>query len=265
MRGRGLAQRTIRERIRIVRQISYDMDVESTNLSEAIISDWLAKLPVHTNSRASYFAAISAWCAWLFEGGHRDDDPSKRVGTPKSVRRYPRPADTPHIEAVLASSIQFRTRLQIELAAYQGLRVHEIAKFDGSNIDLLAKTLKVIGKGGVAAVLPLHSVIADRALVMPRKGLWFPSPSDPARAVHPNSVSAVISRAFDRVGAAVTAHQLRHWYGTTLLEKGVDVRIVQELMRHESLATTALYTRVNAQQMRHAMERLPSVGEQGIF
>lgn len=80
-----------------------------------------------------------------------------------------------------------------------------------------------------------------------------------------NSVSAVISRAFERVGADVSAHQLRHWYGTTLLRQGIDVRVVQVLMRHENLNTTALYTRVNDAQLRGAVSRIRSRSQPGLL
>ena len=58
-------------------------------------------------------------------------------------------------------------------------------------------------------------------------------------------------------GVVGTAHQLRHWYATTLLQGGTDVRVVQSLMRHANIATTVRYTRVNRRQQQEGMARLP--------
>jgi len=71
----------------------------------------------------------------------------------------------------------------------------------------------------------------------------------------------VISRAFARHGLDVTGHMLRHHFATSLLEAGVDSRIVQTLMRHRSLATTARYMKVFEVQQREALDKLPAVWE----
>lgn len=68
-----------------------------------------------------------------------------------------------------------------------------------------------------------------------------------------------ISHAFAQVGVQATAHQLRHFYATELLASGADIRIVQTLMRHENLSTTAIYTKVSEEQQRAALAGLPSI------
>lgn len=70
------------------------------------------------------------------------------------------------------------------------------------------------------------------------------------------SVSDVVGRTMRRAGVAGTPHSLRHWYGTSLLDDGNDLRIVQELLRHKSIQTTQIYTRVSTTRQREAIVSL---------
>lgn len=111
--------------------------------------------------------------------------------------------------------------------------------------------------GGERATLPLHPLVAEVAVMMPRRGWWFPSPANPMRPIARTSCSDGIRRAMHRLGVPGSGHQLRHWHASALLAAGVDVRVVQTLMRHSSLATTAIYTRVSASMQRDAVALLP--------
>ena len=96
---------------------------------------------------------------------------------------------------------------------------------------------------------------------MPAIDWWFPSPLDPGRPIRRDSVSTAIGQVMRRAGVDGTAHQLRHWYATELLHSGTDIRVVQTLMRHASLATTAQYAAVDDDQQREAVHRLPNIRE----
>jgi site-specific recombinase XerD len=253
----ALSSRTITERTRIVRAISRDMGVSSTRLTSDSIRVWLQAVELPT-SRASYFQALVAWSRHLVRAGVRDDDPMLRVPRPRTVPGLPRPADTTALYAVLTAATQHPdTRDKVLLGAFEGLRVHEIAKVRGEDFRIAPGQLRVVGKGAREDFLPVHPWVAAAAALRPARGAWFPSPVRPGRPVHPNSVSTVISAAFARAGAVATAHQLRHWFASTLLEEGHDVRVVQELMRHRSLATTAIYTQVSPRRRQAAVESLP--------
>lgn len=139
------------------------------------------------------------------------------------------------------------------------MRVHEIAKIRGEDISPVAGTITITGKGGRTDTLPAHQLILQQASLYPRHGLWFPSPKDPAVPVRAKTVSRVISDAFDRADAPATAHQLRHYFATSLLRAGTDSRVVQSLMRHESLATTGRYLAVDVDQQRAALSGLAPI------
>ena len=100
------------------------------------------------------------------------------------------------------------------LAALAGLRVHEIAKVRGEDVDIDDRTLRVTGKGGRSDTLPLHPLLVAAALTMPTRGWWFPANSRrPGDHVHPKSVSDIIGQAMRRAGIVGTPHALRHSYG----------------------------------------------------
>ncbi|PQZ91709.1 integrase [Arthrobacter sp. MYb227] len=188
--------------------------------------------------------------------GIRDDDPTLKVPSPKRPKSVPRPISTEQLMETLKYANRKRTRMMILLAAFAGLRVHEIAKIRGEDIDRYGATLTVNGKGGKTAVLPLHDVLLTECQEWPTFGYWFPNYEKDGGPVIPKAVGAAIQRTMERAKIHGTAHQLRHWYATTLLESGVDVRIVQELLRHESLATTQIYTKVSDKQRRLGMNSL---------
>jgi integrase/recombinase XerD len=158
---------------------------------------------------------------------------------------------------LLLTRMHHRTRVMILLAALAGLRVSEIARARGDDVDVSAPRIFVIGKGGTRKWLPLHPLLVDVALEMPRRGWWFPANSTrPGDHVHPKSVSDIVGNAMRRAGARGTPHSLRHWTGTTLLDDGADLRTVQEILRHKSVATTQGYTKVSDVRRGEAINRL---------
>lgn len=210
---------------------------------------------VSSSSRATYHASIRAYHAWLVRTGQRPDDPTLETPTPKRPKGLPRPVTDAKLFSMLEGVNRRRTRMMIMLAAFCGLRVHEIAKIRGEDVDLDGQVLYVNGKGGKVSMIPLHQDVAALAEDFPREGWWFPSYvlDGPIR---PGAVSKAIHKTMVRNGVAGKPHQLRHWYGTTLVRNGVDLRTVQELMRHESLATTQIYTQVSDVQRRKAISAL---------
>ncbi|MCV7090197.1 site-specific integrase [Mycobacterium interjectum] len=150
-----------------------------------------------------------------------------------------------------------RTRVMILLAALAGLRVHEIAKFRGEDIDLDARTLRVTGKGGRTDSLPVHPMLVAAALTMPARGWWFPANSRrPGDHVHGKSVSDIIGNAMRRAGVPGTPHGLRHSFGSNLVASGADLRTAQTLLRHANLQTTAIYVQVADGKRVEAIDRL---------
>lgn len=257
MRDLCRSQRTIAERTRTVYRFAAAAGTDPVELDADGIFSVLDRLDVEPGTVETYLGALHAWFVWCERAGLRQGDPTLRVGRPRVPHRGPRPIADAHA-LVLSRDTTMRpaTRAKILLGMYAGLRVSEIARVRGQDVDLIAGTLTVRGKGGTLTVLPLHPLIAEVARTMPRRGWWFPSPKN-GGPIGRTSCSDGIRRAMHRLGVPGSGHQLRHWFASSLLAHGVDVRVVQTLMRHSSLATTALYTRVDPVQQRQAIECLP--------
>lgn len=259
-RGKGLAERTISNRDYMLRQLRR---TAGRPLAELTVQDLRHHLGrgVSKGSMQTERDCYRAFYRFLAEEKLRDDDPSERLPRIRAPRGRPRPYTQEQIDALLTSGAYKRTRAMILLGCYQGFRAAEIAAAHGHDIDVESGTIRVLGKGGKVSFLPLHPTIAELARVMPRDGFWFPARKSNTGHIHSRSVSDLMSRAKKRAGISepkLTGHSLRHAYGTALVKSGVDLRTVQELMRHESLATTQIYTLIDEDQMRDGIQRLPA-------
>lgn len=239
----GHSLRTIDSRESTIRRLGASVDPLTVD-TEGLVT-WLAGMGLAKSSRATYRAHLRAFFGWLRKTHRREDNPALDLPSAKAPRGVPRPVSPIGVSAILAASADPRARLTrayVVLAAYEGLRVHEIAKIRGE--DFLDGEVLVRGKGGVSSSVPMHPLVAELVTTMPRTGYWFPSTS---KAGHVNrvSVSLAIGRAMKRAGVAGTPHGLRHHFGTQALRaSGGDLRTTQRVLRHASPATTAIYTQV---------------------
>jgi integrase/recombinase XerD len=241
MRATGATDKTISTRLKGIRALcAHANTTNPCTLTTMDIIAWLADC--HSQwTRRTYCTTARMWHRWLVEQGIRGDDPTATIPITPQPGGVARPAASEAIHDVLEHSGR-RTRAYITLATYEGLRCFEIAKLRGE--DFNDGWLWVAGKGGQPAALPIHPMVKMLQRGFPVNGFWFPGSHD--GHVGPDSVSTTVSVAFHRRGYDITAHQLRHWFGTWCQRTGKDVRVTQELMRHKSLNSTQIYTKVSS-------------------
>ncbi len=253
--AKSLSARTVAERSGVVARMAEWVGKAPQSVTATDIVTWLAEGGEWcANTRWTYHTSLSAWFLWLQKLGHRADNPMVNIDSPRRTKGSPHPVSNRDMMRLLAVRAHKRTKAMILLAAFQGLRVHEIAKIKGEHFDLVERTLTVVGKGGLKAVMPLHYRVLALAADMPRRGWWFPGTDHGHQ--RRESVGTTIKEAMMRAGVPGSAHALRHWFGTALTEAGVDLRIVQTLMRHQSLATTQIYTAVSERRRAAAIDRI---------
>ncbi|MEB3021335.1 tyrosine-type recombinase/integrase [[Mycobacterium] crassicus] len=250
-----LSRNTIDERIRVIRQLHSETGEQPLHIDAVGIVRWIAD---HEDDWAdstacTYTSYLSAWFKWLQLTDRRIDNPMVKVGTPQSPDREPRPISDVDVVKLLQIRMWKSTRRMILLALLAGLRVHEIAKIRGEDFDLSGRLLWVKGKRKRLKSIPLHPILVELASEMPAAGYWFPMRGHEGEHILSKSVSDIIGRAMRRAGVRGTPHCLRHWFATTLLDSGVDIRTVQELLRHKSIATTQIYTKVSAERGQEAI------------
>lgn len=258
--AKGLAPRTIKNRaetLMLLSKTTGKLPIEITR------HDLLARMarditPSSKQRERSYFRSFFQF---MVSEGHRVDDPSASLPTIKAQRGRPRPLSTQQVNAMLIGGAYTHTRTMILLAAYQGLRAHEIAKIQGQDFDVSSGILTVVGKGSIRSELPLHPIIAEEVMRYSVRGYWFPGrATNQTGHIHSKSVSDLMRRALNRAGittARLTGHSLRHFFGTELVRAGTDLRTAQELLRHASLATTQIYVEIAYSQQEAAIINLP--------
>lgn len=222
---------------------------------------YLASLGTRRLARATVArkaAALRAYFSWLLRQGRIGSDPARSLRAPSGGGRLPRVLSGGEMATLLdapaGSALDRRDLAVLELLYAAGLRVSELCGLDRGDVDLRGRTVTVLGKGGKQRRVPIH----DTAVAALRA--WFEAGRDelagPPEAVFVNQRGARLGprdvrRILDRRAAAPThPHALRHTYATHLLDGGADLRVVQELLGHASLATTQVYTHVSKERLR---------------
>jgi integrase/recombinase XerC len=189
------------------------------------------------------------------------------VRTPKTERKLPRHLRPGEVENLLEAPaartdrLAVRDRALLELLYATGLRVGELCALDWRDIDLGGRVLRVMGKGGKERMVPFGVPARDALYAWLREweGLRTAAPGH-AEPVFLNARGGRLSarsvrRLLDRavaeasLDASVSPHALRHTFATHLLEGGADLRAIQELLGHSSLATTQRYTHLDLERL----------------
>lgn len=262
MRRRNLKATTIRRRrstlLRCDQWCQIHHGVTLTQATPEMIEGWLDSLRISSVSRHHYRADVAAFFAWATKHGHVDVDPTLLVERPRLPRPLPHPITTADlIEADRKADPRMRAILR--LAAYAGLRCHEIAQLDVLDCDFHNEHVMVRnGKGGKDRIVPMHPKVREglHTYGMPRAGWVFPNRYGHAYA--PGSISAMAVRYLQHdLGTGWSLHDLRHWFATEVYRaSGNDVRSVQELLGHASVQTTQVYTQWDRAAARRAVMSL---------
>jgi site-specific recombinase XerD len=222
---------------------------------------YLASLGTRKLARATIArkaAALRCYFAWQVRQGRLGADPARSLRAPSGGGRLPRVLSGGEISALLdepaETALDRRDLAVLELLYAAGLRVSELCGLDRGDIDLRGRTVTVLGKGSKQRRVPVH----DAAVAALRA--WLEHGRDdmegPPEAAFVNRRGARLGprdvrRILDRRSASPThPHALRHTYATHLLDGGADLRVVQELLGHASLATTQVYTHVSKERLR---------------
>lgn len=178
------------------------------------------------------------------------------IKTPKKIRKIPDVPTKEEIKLLIDNSKSLRNKLLIEIMYSSGLRVSECSKLKLSDVNIEDKTgLLKSGKGGKDRFFILaETLIKDLKEYMkqnPKLTYIFPGKNDD-EPIGIRAIQRVVSRVAKRSGLKkhIYCHLLRHAFATHLLEYGVDIRLIQELLAHSNLQTTQFYTKVSKTQLK---------------
>ena len=244
-------------------------ELQPGHLDRAAIRRFLAELHKAGQSRATAarkLAAARTFLRYLRREELIDGDPGPLVAAPKREVRMPAHLSETEMEALLGaasgdSPLGRRDRAILELFYASGLRVSELAGLGLEDIDLSRKMVRVLGKGRKERFVPFNTSTA-RALraYLERRPAGPPASGRRADALFVNhrggrltvrSIDRIVRRYVAATSArtGISPHALRHSFATHLLQRGADLRVIQELLGHARLSTTQRYTHVNAAQL----------------
>jgi integrase/recombinase XerC len=246
---------------------------ELADLDVHVIRAWLATLHAAGQARASIArraASVRAFTAYAHARGWIAGDPGQLLGMPKTARRLPQVLTVEQMTSVLAAppagddaaarALALRDIAIMELLYAAGIRVSELCGLDLGDLEEERNTARVLGKRsrervvpvGIPAMRALRAWLADGrgALVSPRTGRAMFLGARGGR-LDPRTARRVVHERIAAAGSIPDTgpHGLRHTAATHLLEGGADLRIVQEMLGHASLATTQIYTHVSVERL----------------
>lgn len=219
-------------------------------------------------SAARSLVAVRGLHRFLHSEGITADNPGADVAPPRPVQRLPKAISPGEIERLLVaagagdSPVALRDRALVEILYGSGARISEAVGVDLEDIDICSGAVRLRGKAGKERTVPLGQYARAAVEDYLRRGRSGLSASHSySTAVFLNqrggrlsrqSAWALLQNAADRAGLknAVSPHTLRHSFATHMLEGGADVRVVQELLGHASVATTQIYTLITVQHLR---------------
>jgi integrase/recombinase XerD len=238
-------------------------------VSRATVSLYLLALrrrglsPATVRRRA---ASLRAWYRFLLREAAVGADPTVDLAPPRLPRRLPRVLSVGEVKRLLAAPDPttpegLRDRALLELLYATGLRVSEAVGLQLSDLDLAQEVVRTVGKGSRERLVPLgtHAVRALRAylararpLLVRRRLTQAVFVSRRGRPLSRQACWKLVRRYARRAGitAALSPHVLRHSFATHLLDRGADLRAVQEMLGHASVATTQVYTHLTRQRIR---------------
>jgi integrase/recombinase XerC len=251
---------------------------ELRGLDVRVLRSWLAKQQNLGKARSTVSRRATAarvFTAWAHRTGRLDTDPGARLGSAKAHRTLPAALGQADIRAVLDLAAAAaadegpaggRDLAVLELLYATGIRVGELCGLDVDDLDRSRRLVRVFGKGRKERSVPYGAPAAaalDRWLTSGRPALSRAG-SGPALflgarggRIDQRTVRRLVHARIGAVEGApdVSPHGLRHTAATHLLEGGADLRSVQELLGHASLATTQVYTHVSSERLRRAYEQ----------
>ncbi|MHA7631103.1 site-specific tyrosine recombinase XerD [Corallococcus sp. M7] len=226
----------------------------------------LGKRGLGRRSQARHLAALRVFHRFLVAERMADKDPTEDVDTPKSPRKLPVFLTLEEVEQLLAAPdartvTGLRDKAMIEVLYATGLRVTELCTLELNNVQLTSGYLVTKGKGSKERIVPLGRVaieIVQEYLSRSRPELLGKRQAD-ALFVTPRGEGftrqgfwKLLKRYALKAGILkpLSPHKLRHSFATHLVERGADLRAVQQMLGHADLATTQIYTHVNSARLR---------------
>lgn len=235
---------------------------------EAFIFDQFKTVKAET-TQARILAGIHSWYRFLLYKDYIDQDPSELLEGPRKSKHLPTVLTLEEVNAMMAaidlsSNEGHRNRAMMEMLYGSGLRVSELVGLQLSHIYLDEHYMLIEGKGSKQRLVPLSPVAEEWFGYWLQERSTWPLKPESKDIAFVNRYGRPLTRAMvftivrtlcaqAGITKTVSPHTLRHSFATHLLQNGADLRVIQQLLGHEDLATTEIYTHLNVADLRQAI------------
>ncbi len=253
--------------------------LQATHRSLRSYLSYLNRAQYSARTRNRHLSALRGFYKWLNKEGYLEADPSLTLTSPRTSRRLPKTMSDEDAKRLLAScdvhtSSGLRDRAILEFMYATGVRISEIARLDRGDLMLRQGVVRLFGKGSKERDVPLYKTACDwlelylyearpKLLAKSRTSLKV-APAEEALFLSNRGrrMSAdVLRKMFEAhvleagLDSGLTPHAMRHTFATELLTGGADLRVVQELLGHQSLSTTQIYTHLSIERLKDAAKQ----------
>lgn len=237
-------------------------------IDNVILRGFLAKLQENKNKKSTVarkLAAIRSFFQFCIRKKWLEDNPAKIVATPKQEKHVPSFLSEDEMAQFLdlpqtTQPLDLRDKTVLELLYATGMRVSELAGLNLDDLSFSERLVRVRGKGKKERLIPFGRKAEDSLVFYIRSRPQINKGKIEAEALFLNyrgkrlssrSVERIVDKyiRFTAVQRKISPHSLRHSFASHLLSRGADLRVIQELLGHESLATTQKYTHLNLRQL----------------
>jgi integrase/recombinase XerD len=249
------------------------LDLNPLEISQDTITEWITWLNgigLEVASQARMLSGVKAFYKYLLMEDLIDHDPTERISGPRKHQKIPDVLSFQEIELMLASidlstPLGLRNRAIIETLYACGIRVSELTSLKLSNLFVEQEVIKVVGKGDKERIVPIGEEALKHILyyiVHVRNHQEIPKTSENFlflnRRGNPLTrvmIFLIIKEVAEQAGITktVSPHTFRHSFATHLIEGGADLRVVQDLLGHESITTTEIYTHLDSAYLRETI------------
>jgi integrase/recombinase XerC len=283
LRRKAVSNHTITNYERDLRQFAEFLELRKATIESTdhiLLRDFLnylyAERHLGKSSVSRKLACLKTFFRFMLREGRLKTNPAELISSPRLPKKLPAYLAEDETATIMempkgTSLSALRDRAILELLYASGLRVSELVGLNEDEIDMQAETIRVLGKGNKERIVPFGS-FAAKALqeyitqkhaagkVRPEEDGSIPaflSVRNPPRRISARDVQRLVARMRLglKAGRKVTPHTLRHSFATHLLERGADLRSIQELLGHESLSTTQKYTHVSIQHLKKEYDK----------
>jgi site-specific recombinase XerD len=246
-----------------IRQFCSYFSANRLPLNKSSIRDFIAHVYLQSRNKATVarkIYAIKSYCGYLVKTGIRPHNPFDGIGTPKLDKKIPQILTENEMREFLdalpeENFLQLRNKALFEFLYATGLRISELTGLRAGDIHFGERLVRVMGKGKKERIVPFHDqAAAVMTRYLQRLSTEFHCQDDRVFVnfrggpLSQRSVERILQQVYrDLTGSNkhVHPHLLRHSFATHLLQRGANLRVIQELLGHSNLATTEKYTTLN--------------------